>query len=193
YVSIPTVEEREYYPVSSAQKRLYILQQLEGAEQTYNMPERLVLEGALDHGRLEEAFRQLIARHETLRTGFELVNGEPVQRVYKEVNFAVEHYRTSEAEAGEVVRGFVRTFDLAKPPLLRVGLVELAEDLHILLLDMHHIVSDGVSTDVLTEEFGRMYNGESLAPLRIQYKDYATWQQSEAQQEQMKRQEAYWL
>ncbi|PUA36864.1 non-ribosomal peptide synthetase, partial [Paenibacillus elgii] len=193
YVSIPTVEEREYYPVSSAQKRLYILHQLEGAEQSYNMTGELVLEGTLDRGRLEEAFRQLIARHETLRTGFELVNGEPVQRVYKEVDFAVEHYRASEAEAGEIVRGFVRTFDLAKPPLLRVGLVELAEDRHILLLDMHHIVSDGMSTDVLTEEFGRLYNGESLAPLRIQYKDYAVWQQSEEQLEQVKRQEAYWL
>ncbi|MBU7319853.1 amino acid adenylation domain-containing protein, partial [Paenibacillus oleatilyticus] len=193
YSSIPVIEERDYYPLSSAQKRLFILNQLEGAELSYNMPGAMLLEGVLDRQRFEEAFRGLIARHETLRTGFEMANGEAVQRVYPQADFAVEHVQASEEEAGEVVRQFVRAFDLAKPPLLRVGLVELAEERHILMFDMHHIVSDGVSMDVLIEEFVRLYSGEELEPLRIQYKDYAAWQQSEAQQEQLKRQEAYWL
>ncbi|MFB6367904.1 condensation domain-containing protein, partial [Paenibacillus elgii] len=193
YSSIPAIEERDYYPLSSAQKRLFILNQLEGAELSYNMPGAMLLEGALDRQRFEEAFRGLIARHETLRTGFEMVNGEAVQRVYPQADFAVERVKASEEEAGEVVRQFVRAFDLSKPPLLRVGLVELAEERHILMLDMHHIVSDGVSMDVLVEEFSRLYGGEELEPLRIQYKDYAAWQQSEGQQEQLKRQEAYWL
>ncbi|WP_157261699.1 non-ribosomal peptide synthetase, partial [Paenibacillus sp. A3] len=193
YSSIPAIEERDYYPLSSAQKRLFILHQLEGAELSYNMPGAMLLEGTLDRQRFEEAFRGLIARHETLRTGFEMVNGEAVQRVYPQADFAVEHVQASEEEAGEVVRQFVRAFDLAKPPLLRVGLLELAEDRHILMFDMHHIVSDGVSMDVLVEEFVRLYSEEELEPLRIQYKDYAAWQQSEAQQEQLKRQEAYWL
>ncbi|MFB0847538.1 condensation domain-containing protein, partial [Paenibacillus oleatilyticus] len=91
YVSIPTIAEQEHYPVSSAQKRLFILHQLEGAELSYNMPGAMLLEGALDRSRFEEAFRRLIARHETLRTGFEMANGEPVQRVYREVDFAVDY------------------------------------------------------------------------------------------------------
>nr|CUX79061.1 Octapeptin synthase subunit B [Niallia circulans] len=193
FSAIPVAEEREHYPLSSAQKRLFILHQLEGAEQSYNMPGAMLLEGALDRTRFEEAFRELIARHETLRTGFEMVNGEAVQRIYSQVDFAVEYVQASEEAAGEAVQDFVRTFDLAKPPLLRVGLVELAEERYILMFDMHHIISDGVSMEVLVEEFVRLYDGEELEPLRIQYKDYAAWQQSEAQQEQLKRQEAYWL
>ncbi|WP_036739383.1 condensation domain-containing protein, partial [Paenibacillus sp. HGH0039] len=193
HVSIPLAEEQDHYPQSSAQKRLYILNQLEGAELSYNMPGALLLEGALDQNRFEEAFRRLIERHETLRTGFEMVNGEAVQRVYAAVDFFVEHFSAAEEEAAETVRDFVRPFDLAKPPLLRVGLVEIAAERHVLLFDMHHIVSDGVSMDVLVEEFVRLYSGEALEPLRIQYKDYAVWQQSETQKEQLKRQEAYWL
>ncbi|PUA38789.1 non-ribosomal peptide synthetase, partial [Paenibacillus elgii] len=193
YSSIPAAEAREYYPLSSAQKRLYILHQLEGAEQSYNLPGVTLLEGALDRNRLEEAFRALIARHETLRTGIEMVGGEPMQRIYPEVEFAVEHIRANEEEADAAVKQFIRAFDLAKPPLLRVGLIELAPERHLLMFDMHHIVSDGISMDVLVEEFARLYGGEELPALRIQYKDYAVWQQSEAQKEQLKRQEAYWL
>ncbi|MBV6717582.1 condensation domain-containing protein, partial [Paenibacillus chitinolyticus] len=193
HVSIPLAEEQDHYPQSSAQKRLYILNQLEGAELSYNMPGALLLEGALDQNRFEEAFRRLIERHETLRTGFEMVSGEAVQRVFAAVDFFVEHFSAAEEEAAETVRDFVRPFDLAKPPLLRVGLVEMAAERHVLLFDMHHIVSDGVSMDVLVEEFVRLYSGEALEPLRIQYKDYAVWQQSETQKEQLKRQEAYWL
>ncbi|WP_036702506.1 condensation domain-containing protein, partial [Paenibacillus sp. OSY-SE] len=173
--------------------RLYILHQLEGAEQSYNMPGVMLLEGQLDRNRFEEAFGSLIGRHETLRTGFEMVNGEPVQRVCREVNFSVEMMQASEEEAEAVVRSFIRPFDLEKPPLLRVGLIELDQDRHILMYDMHHIISDGVSMGIVVEEFVRLYGGEELPPLRIQYKDYAAWQQSEPQQELMKQQESYWL
>ncbi|KPV61276.1 bacitracin synthetase, partial [Paenibacillus sp. A3] len=193
YASIPVIEERPYYPVSSAQKRLYILSQLEGGEVGYNMPGVMTVEGALDRERLEEAFRQLIRRHETLRTGFETVNGEPVQRVHPEVAFAVDYAQTGEEEAEERIRSFVRAFDLAKPPLLRVGLIGLEKDRHLLLFDMHHIISDGVSMSILVEEFIRLYEGAELPPLRIQYKDYAAWQQAEAQSERMSKQEEYWL
>ncbi|MCM3340482.1 amino acid adenylation domain-containing protein [Paenibacillus sp. MER TA 81-3] len=193
YRQIPLLDERDWYPVSSAQKRLYILHQLEGAEQSYNMPGVMLLEGQLDRNRFEEAFGSLIRRHETLRTGFEMVNGEPVQRVCREVNFSVEIMQASEEEAEAVVRSFIRPFDLEKPPLLRVGLIELDQDRHILMYDMHHIISDGVSMGIVVEEFVRLYGGEELPPLRIQYKDYAAWQQSEPQQELMKQQESYWL
>ncbi|RPD99132.1 condensation domain-containing protein, partial [Paenibacillus polymyxa] len=193
FTAIPAAEPSEYYPLSSAQKRLYILNQLEGAELSYNIPGAMLLEGELDRQRFEEAFRGLVARHETLRTGFEMVKGEAVQRIYEEAAFQVEYVQISEEQAEETVRQFVRPFDLAKPPLLRVGLAELAPDRHILMFDTHHIVSDGVSVDVLIEEFVRLYSGEQLEPLRIQYKDYAVWQQSDEQKAQLAKQEAYWL
>ncbi|MGF9646225.1 amino acid adenylation domain-containing protein [Paenibacillus sp. MABNS29] len=193
FVAIPVADDREVYPQSFAQKRLFILNQLEGAELSYNMPEAMLLEGALDRARFEEAFRKLVARHETLRTGFEMVDGEASQRIYQDVNVAVEFYRVDEQEAEEMVRRFVRPFDLAKPPLLRVGLVELAPERHILMYDMHHIISDGVSMEIFVEEFVRLYGGEQLEPLRIQYKDYTVWQHSQEQKERLQRQEAYWL
>ncbi|MDN4091203.1 condensation domain-containing protein, partial [Paenibacillus polymyxa] len=193
FVSIPVADDREVYPQSFAQKRLFILNQLEGAELSYNMPEAMLLEGALDRARFEEAFRKLVTRHETLRTGFEMVDGEASQRIYQDVNVAVEFYRADKQEAEETVRRFVRPFDLAKPPLLRVGLVELAPERHILMYDMHHIISDGVSMEIFVEEFVRLYGGEQLEPLRIQYKDYTVWQHSQEQKERLQRQEAYWL
>ncbi|KAF6564979.1 AMP-binding protein, partial [Paenibacillus sp. EKM206P] len=193
FSSIPRAGARAYYPLSSAQKRLFILNQLEGADQSYNMPGVLLLEGSIDRSLLEKAFRGLIARHETLRTGFEIVQGEAIQRIYESVDFAVEYRHASEEEAPEVVQAFIRPFDLAKPPLLRAELVELAAERYLLMFDMHHIVSDGVSMDVLVEELVRLYGGESLEPLRIQYKDYAVWQQSDEQKVQLKREEAYWL
>ncbi|WP_339788681.1 amino acid adenylation domain-containing protein [Paenibacillus sp. FSL R7-0313] len=193
FVAIPVADDREVYPQSFAQKRLFILNQLEGAELSYNMPEAMLLEGALDRARFEETFRKLVARHEMLRTGFEMMDGEASQRVYQDVNFAVEFYQADEQEVEAVVHGFVRPFDLAKPPLLRVGLVELAPERHILMYDMHHIISDGVSMEIFVEEFVRLYGGEQLEPLRIQYKDYTVWQHSQEQQERLQHQGAYWL
>ncbi|WP_340018591.1 non-ribosomal peptide synthase/polyketide synthase [Paenibacillus sp. FSL H3-0457] len=193
FMAIPAAEPSEYYPLSSAQKRLYILNQLEGGELSYNIPGAMLLKGQLNRQRFEEAFRELVARHETLRTSFEMVEGEAVQRIYEEVTFQVEYVQISGEQAEETVRQFVRAFDLAKPPLLRVGIAELAPDRHILMFDTHHIVSDGVSMDVLIEEFVHLYSGEPLKPLRIQYKDYAVWQQSDEQKTQLAKQEAYWI
>ncbi|WP_230486238.1 condensation domain-containing protein, partial [Paenibacillus polymyxa] len=217
YASIPVTEEHSFYPLSSAQKRLYVLHQFDPNDVNYNMPSVLQVSGPLDVKRVEDVFRQLIDRHATLRTRFELVDNEPMQWVEDTVPFKVEYMKvqaerstsdtdqdtatdtTISQEAQERVRQFVRPFDLKAAPLLRVGLVDLdvqgaeQESQHLLMLDMHHIVSDGVSMEVLTDEFVRLYGGEELSPLRIQYKDYAVWQQSEAHQEWMQRQEAYWL
>ncbi|WP_268624671.1 non-ribosomal peptide synthetase [Paenibacillus alvei] len=194
FAPIPTVEEKDVYPVSSVQKRLFILHQLEGAEQSYNMPGALLLEGDVDRNRLEYAFRQLITRHETLRTAFEMVNGEPVQRIYPTVDFVVEEMSALErSEVEEQIRQFIRAFDLSTAPLFRAGLIELAPERHILLFDMHHIISDGTSIGIMIEEFTSLYSGNELEPLRIQYKDFAAWQRSEEQIEQLKRQETYWL
>ncbi|MGQ8875779.1 condensation domain-containing protein, partial [Paenibacillus sp. TSA_86.1] len=194
--AIPQAEEREYYPLSSAQKRLFIQHTLDGADQLYNMPELVQLEGELDLARLEDALLKLITRHESLRTGFEIVKGEAVQRIYPQVDFVIEPHQADQEDAAhieQIIRGFVRPFDLGKPPLLRAGVIELGPNMHILLFDMHHIVSDGISMAIVMDEFSLLYAGEELPPLRIQYKDYAVWQQSKAHQDRIGQQEAYWL
>src|SRR5699024_3553651 len=107
--------------------------------------------------------------------------------------FEVEFAQATEEEAKHLIRAFVRAFDLEKAPLLRVGLIELGINRHLLLFDIHHIVSDGASSSILIHEFVQLYKGEELPALRIQYKDYAVWQQEEVQSQQMNKQEEYWL
>ncbi|MCY7909667.1 amino acid adenylation domain-containing protein [Bacillus inaquosorum] len=193
YAGIPAIEKRPYYPVSSAQKRLYILNHLEGGELSYNMLGLMAVEGKFDRDKLQQAFHALIQRHESLRTGFKMAGGEPVQYVLDHAEFEVEWYQAEENDAGLYIRQFIRPFHLEKPPLLRVGLIELRPDRGILLFDMHHIISDGTSMSILIKEFIRIYEGETLPPLRIQYKDYAVWQTGEARLKQIQNQEAYWL
>ncbi|MGG4442796.1 non-ribosomal peptide synthetase [Brevibacillus fortis] len=192
YTAIPVIEDRESYPLSSAQKRMYILNHLEDGKLIYNMPGMLLIEGLLCRFRLETAFRDLISRHETLRTGFEMVEGEPSQRIYREVDFALDFHIACEEEATKLFRTFIRPFDLKKAPLLRVGLIQITSERHLLFIDMHHIIADGVSISILLRDLVHLYNGTKLPDLRIQYKDYAVWQQSNLQ-DIMKRQEAYWL
>ncbi|KAF6639782.1 hypothetical protein HFE02_26445, partial [Paenibacillus sp. EKM11P] len=115
----------------------------EGGEVSYNMPGALIIEGSLDKKRLEQAFRQLIERHEALRTRFEMVDGEVIQRIESSVPFSVEYVQASEEETPQYAQDFVRAFDLAQAPLLRVQLIENGPGRHVMLYDMHHIISDG--------------------------------------------------
>ncbi|WP_163094449.1 non-ribosomal peptide synthetase [Bacillus velezensis] len=186
YEAIQPAQKQDTYPVSSAQKRMYVLQQLEDGGVGYNMPAVLELTGPLDRGRLEETFRQLVERHESLRTSFETgPDGEPVQRIHDSVPFQLDEAKSADA--------FVRPFCLEEAPLFRAALVKESDEHHLLLTDMHHIISDGVSVNTLIKEFGELYAGRSLAPMRLQYKDYAVWQRSFQEKEGYQKQEAYWL
>ncbi|MCP4213766.1 MAG: amino acid adenylation domain-containing protein, partial [bacterium] len=200
FAAITATEKREYYPLSSAQKRLYVLQQFDRTSTAYNMPLAVLLEATPSHGedtlereKLQEVFTALIHRHESLRTSFEMLEGEPVQRVHDTVAFDVRHLEAKDADSpGEIVSRFVRPFDLSQPPLLRVGVVEKGEAGHLLLVDVHHIVNDGVSQALLFDQFAAVYAGGTLPNLRIQYKDFSQWQNSYTREAAVKRQEDYW-
>ncbi|MER0465954.1 amino acid adenylation domain-containing protein, partial [Bacillus cabrialesii subsp. cabrialesii] len=184
YAAIEPAEEKETYPVSSAQKRIYVLQQLDEGV-AYNMPAVLELEGALDVAKLSAVCKELIRRHEPLRTSFVSgADGEPVQRIHTEVPFTLS--------TETAIEGFVRPFDLSQAPLFRAGLIKVANEKHVLLVDMHHIISDGVSVQLLIREFTDLYANRQLKPLRIQYKDYAVWQQQFKKGDSYQKQETYW-
>jgi len=199
FTAIENTEKKEYYGLSAAQKRLYILHRLELESIRYNTPRVLLLEGELSREKLEETFRKLILRHENLRTSFEMKDDKPVQRIHQEVDFTVEYDEGEEKDANEFINGFIRPFDLSEPPLMRVGLIEINSSLfkpgtrHIFLLDMHHIISDGTSIGIFINEFMAIYGEKELALLRIQYKDYSQWQNSDKIKDTIKQQEAYWL
>ncbi|MGV3273593.1 surfactin non-ribosomal peptide synthetase SrfAA, partial [Bacillus sp. CIS52] len=191
--SIVPAAVQETYPVSSPQKRMFVLQQLEGAETSYNMPSVLRLKGKLDAEKLKFVMKQLTERHEAFRTTFDIKDGETVQRIWAEADIDMEYYEASEEDAGQIIQSFIRPFRLDQLPLVRTGLVKLAEHDHLLLFDMHHIISDGASVGVLIDELSRLYGGETLEPPRIHYKDYAVWQQKFIQSEQYRKQEEHWL
>ena len=192
YEPIPNVEAAESYAVSSAQKRQYILNQLDGGI-SYNVPSGLQIRGEIDIARLEETLRRLIRRHEAFRTRFEIKNGEPVQIIEDAVDFSVEVIESEEAKLSGQLASFVRPFDLSTAPLFRARLVRLSEDRHLLLLDMHHIISDGASMRLILREFTELYAGGSLPALRVQYKDYSAWHNALLKSDKVKGQESYWL
>ncbi|WBW96387.1 non-ribosomal peptide synthetase [Oceanirhabdus sp. W0125-5] len=193
FTSIKKVEEKEYYPVSAAQRRIYMLNQLEGVGTTYNISKVIILEGILCKEKLEQAFKELVRRHESLRTSFEMLNGEIVQKIHKESCIEVIYEEAEENQILELKNKFIQPFDLSKAPLIRVKFVKIRNDKHILFVDMHHIVSDGVSTFIMIREFADLYNEKKLPELSVQYKDFTAWQNKLFESEAIKKQEEYWV
>jgi hypothetical protein len=198
-----------------------MIQQMETGAVFYNMPDVVLLEGNLDREKLEKVFYKLIDRHESFRTSFIIVREEVVQKVQREVEFEIEYYDISEIEdkvkiedegtrelaplpkdpaarnpqpATALISSFIRSFDLSQAPLLRVGLIKTAVNEHILMVDIHHIISDGTSSGILIKEFMALYGEEELPVLPTRYKDYSLWQSRHFSRESevYKRQEAYW-
>jgi amino acid adenylation domain-containing protein len=192
YISITPAEKREYYPLSSAQMRLYVIQQMEPGNLVYNFPQTFTWEGPLHREKLEQSFKQLIRRHVGLRTSFLMMEEETYQRIYDETGFKIEYYEMNGGDGGAVIKKFIRPFDLSKPPI-RVGLVQIEKNKHLLMLDMHHIITDFVSNRVLVDDFAAIYEEESLPALRLQYTDFSQWHNELLKSGQIKKQERYWL
>jgi amino acid adenylation domain-containing protein len=195
FTSIPPIEKKEFYELSLPQKRSFFLQQIDSIGVSYNMPHILVLEGVLEKLKLELAFQELIERHESLRTSFNVIENEPVQRVYQyhDVDFKIEYLKTNPGEIEQIVKDFVRPFNLDKAPLFRAGLIKIEEAKHFLMVDMHHIISDGTSMGILVKDFTALYNGEELPPPKCQYRDFSEWQNRLIKSGKIKKQEKYWL
>ncbi|RPK07111.1 Malonyl CoA-acyl carrier protein transacylase [Bacillus subtilis] len=193
FENIEPVQEQVYYPVSSAQKRMYIINQLDEAGTNYNMPFTLEIEGELDKYRLKSALSSLINRHESLRTSFHMVDGELMQQVHLEVPWNLIEISSTEEEAKKVIDSFITPFELDCAPLFRAVLIDVNSHKSIFLMDIHHIISDGVSGNVILNDLMAFYQGRTLPKLRIQYKDYVAWTKGPSQIANLKKQEAYWL
>jgi amino acid adenylation domain-containing protein len=202
---VPVPREGEI-PLSFAQQRLWFIDQLEGTSGIYNIPLALRLIGKLDKIALERAIQEVVQRHEVLRTTFERVNGSPVQVIDPTWtgNLSLVNLEglAEEEQAAEVIRlgkeEALRSFDLVKGPLLRVTLLQLGEQSHVLLLTMHHIVSDGWSIGIFLRELSSLYTAFSqgdaspLPNLPIQYTDFADWQRQWLSGEVLESQLNYW-
>src|SRR5262249_8082038 len=196
------------YPLSSSQRRLWVLSQFEEASIAYHMPAVYLCEGDLDSFALDQAFRMLIQRHESLRTIFKEDEQGEIKQFIQTLGTSrysiVYHDLRSAPSRREQIdlllqRSFSTGFNLDAGPLLHTSLYQLSADKWVLSLVMHHIVSDGWSMQILTRELWQLYSAcidgkpNPLQPLRIQYKDYAAWQQAQLESGSLQRHKDYWL
>jgi amino acid adenylation domain-containing protein len=205
----PTIPRRaasDRCPLSFAQQRLWLLDQLEPDTSTYNEHKAMRISGRLDVGALERSLNEIVRRHEALRTRFEMADGEPVQVIAPTMGVELPIEDLSglpqaerEAEALRRARQEARrSFDLERGPLVRAKLVRLDQEEHLLLLTMPHIVTDGWSTGILWQELTALYGAFSegkpspLPELPIQYADYAVWQREWLTGEVLEEQLGYW-
>ncbi|MFG1780661.1 condensation domain-containing protein, partial [Micromonospora sp. NPDC049048] len=192
-------------PLSFAQRRLWILERLGRVGHAYHMPLALQLDGQLDRDALRAALDSLVDRHEVLRTRIVADGAEAAQHIDPPgAGFPLRHEDlTGHADPAAALAGLQQEestapFDLAAGPLFRGRLVALAPDRHVLLLTMHHIVSDGWSLGILTRELGALYAAyhagrpDPLPPLPVQYADYAAWQRQWLTDGTLQRQETHW-
>jgi len=237
YRGILPGEKKEYYPLSSPQERLFVLEQVTPGTIAYNLPQVFAVKKELEMEELEQAIGKLIHRHGSLRTSFFMKDGAPVQRIRDQVPFEICHYDlTLELEVPQtqsslsehssdvrsqknsihyvsdhsslsqnllvdslkltsnIIKNFVRPFKLSAAPLLRLGLIDLPEHRQILMVDMHHIITDGTSQGILMDELTAVYSSKNhLSPLRLDYSDYAQWLRGKAQEKAIRQQASFWL
>ncbi|UCH96479.1 MAG: SDR family NAD(P)-dependent oxidoreductase, partial [Candidatus Aminicenantes bacterium] len=215
FIPIEPVEEKEYYSLSSAQKRLYILQEMEKNSIAYNSPQVVQLEGPVQWKQLRQAVVGMLHRHESLRTSIRMVKSEPVQKIHQtaDLDLPFEYDDITKVSSipaemptiparGEpgtnarvemIIRDFIHPFDLSRAPCFRLKLVHVEEKHYILMFDIHHIITDGISHEIFVKDLMALYTGKELPSLPIQYKDYSRWQNSPQHQARLAQQEAYWL
>lgn len=206
--SVPASADRAApAPLSSAQQRLWFLDQLDPGQSAYNVPGALRLDGALDAAALDGAFADIVARHDVLRTTFVTEQGRPVARVQPFDGFAFDRVDCRHLQDGPPRQAAlgrlandeaVAPFDLARGPLLRGRLIRIGEQEHVLLLTLHHIVCDAWSLRVLVSELMRFYEARvtgqpaGVEPLTHQYADFARWQQTWLDAPSTEAQLQYW-
>jgi hypothetical protein len=172
------------------------------------MPAPVIMEGIVKKERLELTFKQLIRQYESFRTSFLQVKGEAVQRIHDKVEFEIEYVDSGSKEQGaepkkvshvpftlecsSIIKNFIHPFKLSRAPLLRVGLAKLEKEKYLLIMDIHHIVSDGVSTAILEKVFMSSMSGKPLCPVKIQYKDFSQWWDKEKKRETVTKQGHFW-
>lgn len=205
-VSRDTKTQDAVWPTSPAQQRLWFVTQIEGASAAYHLPVVVSICGDLHIGSLQAALSALVERHEVLRTVFVELDGEPFQKVLESQKVALEFTDLSVIEAddreSEILKltreEIAAPFDLRAGPLLRARLLRRAGDAHTLVITMHHIVSDGWSIGVMMNELWPVYDAHRagvarhLAPLPIQYVDFALWQRQWLAGEEAEKQLSYW-
>ncbi|MDF2801028.1 MAG: hypothetical protein K0S61_931 [Anaerocolumna sp.] len=183
---------REYYEASSAQSRMFAVNAMIEDAIPYNFASIYNVRGKIDKEKIQNCFSVIVQRHEAFRTRFDMIDGEVVQIIDPNVDFKVKFITVSKESLDETIKDNILPFDLGIAPLLRVVFISLNAEEHVMIMDMHHIISDQSSLDILLKEIGLIYRGEKLPELEVQYKDFAKWQNDSFRNGKVKKQLNYW-
>ena len=178
----------KWYPASPSQKRLFALQKVNITSVAYNIQEAVEIPDNFKENQIQEAFKVLVDRHESLRTSFMIKEGEVFQKIHDKIELPFKII--SEKEVDKELRVFNKAFDLEKGPLFRIKFIK---EQNVVLLNMHHIITDGRSQTILGNELLAILEGQNLLPITLQYKDYAYWLSLPKQQENLLTKENYWV
>ncbi len=186
-------EKREFYPASSAQKRVYYASEMEPNSVVYNIAGGLFFDKTPDVKKLESCMKQLIQYHSSLRTYFSIQDGNLVQKIVEYTDFHLEIEQCLYADREKLVSAFVKPFALHEPPLFRAKLLVFENEKALLLIDMHHSISDGTSLTILLKELTTLYDNKTLPTKDIDYPDYAIWEEKYKNSSTYQKDRAYWL
>lgn len=193
---IEKAPDLNFYPASVAQQQLFLLSRMNGIKTSYNMPLRIDIEGDLDKKSLSDALVNLLKRHDSLRTKFEIIEGKCVQVLEEQALLKMEFGEVDPENLESAAKSFVRPFDPSKAPLFRVKLLALKNSVknqkHVLLIDMHHLVSDGVSVGIIIRDLFDFYEKKELKPLVFQHRDF-TYTEAKREAEVRKKHEKFWM
>ena len=192
--TILKAENADFYPLSSAQKRIYYACKMIGDENiVYNISGKIEFNQHLDSKKVKDTFKKIIDRHISFRTAFVIDNNEVKQKIMNNVKFDIPVFNSKEDEMPDNISKFVKPFQLDTAPLLRVELHYLENGKTILLIDTHHIIMDGTSLGNLINDFNNLYNDNKLSEKTINYIDYSVWEQQNLESEKMQLEETYWV
>ena len=193
-IKIPRIPEAEFYPLSSAQRRIYYNSKMIGEDNiVYNMPGAVMINGLLVEERVKEALNKIIERHEILRTRFIINDNTIMQKVIENIKIDVPVFYNKSDEIYNILKSFSKPFHLEEDLLIRAEIHYIDNKKTLLLFDSHHIIMDGTGLNNLIIEFNRIYNGDNLKKLPIQYRDYSDWEQKFNESEKIKKLENYWV
>ncbi len=193
-IKIEKVPIQDTYPLSSAQKRIYYSVKMIGEDNiVYNMPGAVLVEKILDIEKIKKVFSRILKRHSILRTRFIFKDNDIRQQVESNVDFEIPVFYNKKDEIKNIVMNFSKPFNLEKEPLIRMEVHYIDNKETLVLMDAHHIIMDGISLNNFIIEFERLYNGDNLKNIPIQYKDYSVWEEKYNESDDIKEKEDYWV
>lgn len=200
YKPVRPAERKEFYPLSVIQQRIYFACSLNPEYTHYNLSSCYLIKAKISVEQLEMALIKLVARHEVLRTSFVVINKAPRQVIHAHKSIRIEQYSLDWQNGGTVaekaaiaMQGFVRPFRLNEAPLMRIGAAAVSEGQLLLMVDVHHIISDAVTANVILDEVVMLLNGQDPAPVKLHYKDFSEWHNRFLDTGKIERERQYWV